>query len=215
MPEQTTRDRILRIAQDLFTSKGFANASVREICERAAIAPPTLYYHFGDKDGLYKAVVEETLSLDGFREVLRQAVTAASDPRAKLRAYVGSYLTSFPTQLLNPGLHLQSSTRLNETSLQRLQTGIGDIYQVAREVLQEGIDRGRFRKVDVDRAAACLMGSVDSFVRGEVYLGVGYEREEVTDCIVDLFTYGLTTRSVEDGRPSPAAAEPEPATHGR
>lgn len=197
MEEHTTRDTILRAARKLFTSKGFANTTVREICREAGVTAPVLYYHFGSKEGLFEAVVKATLTLDSFHALLRQEVAACSDPWAKLRAYVDTYLAHFPTYLLNPGLHLDKSTRLHGASLRQLSSGLEAIYQLAREILQAGIAAGQFREVDVDTIAACLMGTVDSFVRARVYLGAEYDSEKVTDCIVDLFTRGLIVESSE------------------
>ena len=207
MAELATRDRVLEVARDLFATKGFANASIGELCRQAGVSPPTLYYHFGSKDGLFEAVVEEALSLEEFHGLLREAVAASSGPRARLRAYVLTYLTRFPTQFLNPGLHLQHSTELSGASLLRVQAGVANIYQLARELLQEGIERGDFRELDVDLAAGCLMGTVDSFVRAKVYLGIGYEPDEVTGGIVDLFIDGLKAGSAGDDPRSSAAAE--------
>lgn len=207
MPERPTRDRVLQVAQELFTTKGFANASIGELCREAGVSPPTVYYHFGSKDGLFEAVVEEVLSLEDFHGLLHQAVEASSSPRARLRAYVLTYLTQFPALVLNPGLHLKHSTQLSEASLGRVQTGVADIYQLARELLQKGIEGGHFRELDVDLAASCLMGTVDSFVRGKVYLGIGYDPEDVTRGIVDLFIDGLKAGSAEDDPRSSAAAE--------
>jgi AcrR family transcriptional regulator len=197
MEERTARDAILRAARKLFTTKGFASTTVREICREAFVTAPVLYYHFGNKEGLFEAVVEDTLTLDGFHALLREEVAACSDPWAKLRAYVSTYLTHFPTHLLNPGLHLDTSTQLHGASLRQLSSGIEAIYQLAREILQAGIAAGQFREVDVDTMAACLMGVVDSFVRARVYLGAEYDSEQVTECIVDLFTRGLIVRSNE------------------
>jgi len=197
MEEPTTRDVILQAARGLFTSKGFANTAVREICREAGVTAPVLYYHFGSKEGLFEAVVEDTLTLDGFCALLREEVAACSDPWAKLRAYVGTYLTHYPTDLLNPGLHLNNSTQLHGASLRQLSSGIEAIYQLGREILQAGIAAGQFREVNVDTMAACLMGTIDSFVRAQVYLGVEYDLEEVAECIVDLFTHGLIVKSNE------------------
>lgn len=191
MEERTARDAVLRAARNLFTTKGFASTSVREICREAGVTAPVLYYHFGSKEGLFEAVVKATLTLDGFHALLREEVRARSDPWAKLRAYVGTYLTHYPTDLLNPGLHLDKSTQLHGASLRQLSSGIEAIYQLAREILQAGIAAGQFREVDVDTMAACLMGTIDSFVRAQVYLGVEYDSEQVTECIVDLFKRGL------------------------
>jgi AcrR family transcriptional regulator len=196
MPEQTTREQILQVAHDAFTRKGFASASVSEICTEAGISPPTLYYHFGSKDGLFEAVVEEALSLDAFRDVLREAVASGPDVWANLGAWVRTYLACFPTHLLNPGLHLQNSTQLNDTSLRRLQMGLSDIYQLIKDLLQEGIEAGELREVDVDMAASCLMGTVDSFVRARVFLGAEYDAGEVAQGILELYKRGLAASAV-------------------
>jgi AcrR family transcriptional regulator len=192
MPQGPTYERILQVAEDVFTDKGFGNASVSEICTRAGVSPPTLYYHFGNKDGLFCAVVERTLCLDAFCKLLRQALAASPDVWTKLRAYVRTYLTHFPTYLLNPGLHLQDSTDLNATSLQQLEAGLAEAWQLAVDLLREGMAGGEFRQLgDVQGAAACLMGTVDSFVRARTFLGTGYDTEQAVECIIDLFEHGL------------------------
>jgi TetR/AcrR family transcriptional regulator len=197
MQKSTTRDIVLQEARKLFTANGFASTSIRQICAEAGVTAPVLYYHFGDKEGLFQAVVEDTLSLDGFHRLLREEVAASSDAWTKLQTYVRAYLTHYPTELLNPGLHLNNSTQLHGASLRQLGSGIEAIYQLAKEILQGGIATGKFREVNVDTMAACLVGTIDSFVRAKVYLGAEYDLEEVARCIVDLFTWGLAVTSDE------------------
>lgn len=194
--EPSTRERILQTARDLFTSKGFASASVSEICLSADVSPPTLYHHFGSKDGLYQEVVENTLTIDGFVELLRRAITDPPTAEARLTAYVETYLTAFPAEFLNPGLHLQDSTEVNGTSRKMVEAGVWEIHALTAELLRDGVDSGAFREVDVETAAACLMGTVDSFVRARVLLGVEYDLARVRDCVMDLMRRGL--------RPHPA-----------
>ncbi|NIN68833.1 MAG: TetR family transcriptional regulator [Anaerolineae bacterium] len=50
---RNSRDAVLRAATDLFTQKGFANTSVRDICQEAGVTHPALYYHLRDKDGMF------------------------------------------------------------------------------------------------------------------------------------------------------------------
>lgn len=189
--ERSTRDRILQRAQDLFTTKGFANASVSEICLAAEVSPPTLYHHFGSKDGLFEEVVEKTLSIDAFLELLEKAVTEPATADARLRAYVETYLTAFPTEFLNPGLHLQDSTEVNGTSRRMVEGGVWEIYDMTRNLVRDGVASGAFRELDLDTAAACLMGMVDSFVRARVLLGAEYDLARVQACVVDLMRRGL------------------------
>jgi TetR/AcrR family transcriptional regulator len=54
-----TRARLLRAAVCVFDRKGYSAASVREIVEIAGVTKPALYYHFGSKEGVLSAVLQE------------------------------------------------------------------------------------------------------------------------------------------------------------
>jgi AcrR family transcriptional regulator len=41
----------------LFSEKGYAGCSIREICESAGVTKPVLYYHFHNKEQLYQELV--------------------------------------------------------------------------------------------------------------------------------------------------------------
>jgi AcrR family transcriptional regulator len=52
----STRERILDVALDLFTEKGFDGTSLREIAERLGVTKAALYYHFASKDDILMAL---------------------------------------------------------------------------------------------------------------------------------------------------------------
>jgi TetR/AcrR family transcriptional regulator, regulator of cefoperazone and chloramphenicol sensitivity len=56
-----TRERLIEIATETFAQKGFQAATTREICELAHSNMAAIHYHFGDKSGLYKAVLQVPL----------------------------------------------------------------------------------------------------------------------------------------------------------
>ena len=57
-PEETRRE-ILRAAGASFAASGFVGATTRAVAARAGVNVATLHYHFGSKDGLYRAVLAE------------------------------------------------------------------------------------------------------------------------------------------------------------
>jgi TetR/AcrR family transcriptional regulator len=59
---ETVRDRLLRSAIALFARKGYAATTVREIVEAAGVTKPVLYYHFGNKEGIYLAIMESAFA---------------------------------------------------------------------------------------------------------------------------------------------------------
>lgn len=79
-----TRSRLLRAAVNVFDRKGYAAASVREIVQLAGVAKPALYYHFGSKERLLVAILEEAAR--EFGAVLTRAVERPGATRERLIA---------------------------------------------------------------------------------------------------------------------------------
>lgn len=53
---QTTKQRLICAACESFAEKGFRDATVADICEKAGANIAAVNYHFGDKEKLYEAV---------------------------------------------------------------------------------------------------------------------------------------------------------------
>ena len=54
----STRDAILAAAETILARGGEDALSIRELCARVGVTAPTIYHHFGDKDGLVAEVVD-------------------------------------------------------------------------------------------------------------------------------------------------------------
>src|ERR1700709_507875 len=53
---------IARVPARLFASRGYDATSVREIVEASGVTKPTLYYHFGSKQGLAEALLTKPMT---------------------------------------------------------------------------------------------------------------------------------------------------------
>ena len=69
--EADTRSAVLREAAALFAANGYDAVSVREIVAAAGVTKPSLYYHFGSKEGVARALIEDFLKA---ATVMRQGV---------------------------------------------------------------------------------------------------------------------------------------------
>ena len=61
-PDVAVRERLLKSATDLFTRKGYAGTTVREIVAAAGVTKPVLYYYFRNKEGIYLELMREGFS---------------------------------------------------------------------------------------------------------------------------------------------------------
>jgi AcrR family transcriptional regulator len=86
--DRETRERILRVAAQQFADRGFKKVTVRDICKAARANVAAVNYHFGDKSGLYREVLQRAI------EIVRstsEAARAAGEGRPadeRLRRYI-------------------------------------------------------------------------------------------------------------------------------
>jgi AcrR family transcriptional regulator len=98
----STRDRLLRAAQELIEEGGYGAASVIAIAERAGVAAGTLYRHFASKEELF---VEVFRSVSTREERAIRAAAAQMPPEARSLARLEAVLTTFAQRALrNPRL---------------------------------------------------------------------------------------------------------------
>ncbi|MFO0909381.1 MAG: TetR/AcrR family transcriptional regulator [Isosphaeraceae bacterium] len=82
---------IARVAAREFAARGYDATSVRTIVEAAGVTKPTLYYHFGSKEGLAQALLTDPLTR--LVERLRADASAEAEPGAILAACFETHFT--------------------------------------------------------------------------------------------------------------------------
>lgn len=74
---EATRRTFLKIARKEFSTLGYYNVSTANIVDESGMARGSLYYHFGDKKGLFRAVYEELM--EEMQASIKQQVATAKD----------------------------------------------------------------------------------------------------------------------------------------
>jgi AcrR family transcriptional regulator len=147
----TVRTRILEAAAGLLAHSADADASTRAICEAAGVTAPTLYHHFGDKEGLLAAVVD--FGWARFLETKREVAVVVHEHVADdIRAGWDNHI-EFARE--NPNFYklMWSPTVAANTSAYR------DAYRMLHERLDLGAARGQLR-VSPTTGARTVMAAV-------------------------------------------------------
>jgi TetR/AcrR family transcriptional regulator, regulator of cefoperazone and chloramphenicol sensitivity len=97
MKEQThplsdTKKRIIETAGKVFAESGFQNATVRQICEQAGVNVAAVNYHFGDKKGLYLAVLKYGKDAVFQNHPIGAGLNKLSPPEERLKAFVSWHI---------------------------------------------------------------------------------------------------------------------------
>ena len=86
------RERLLRVAQELFAERGYAAVSVRALARAAHVSPAMIAYYFRDKSGLLDAVVDEVFErlIAQLRELALEAPAGGDAAERFIRLYVAT-----------------------------------------------------------------------------------------------------------------------------
>jgi AcrR family transcriptional regulator len=143
---QRTMDNIIEVATREFAEKGLAGGRIDEIAALTHTSKRMIYYHFGSKEGLYVAVLEEA-----YRRI-RQIEAGLSledlEPEAALAKLVGF---TYDYQLANPDFirlvmseNIQKGEFLGQsTTIQKLNV---PVITAVKSVYDRGVKAGVFRR---------------------------------------------------------------------
>jgi AcrR family transcriptional regulator len=87
-----TRSRLVEAAATIFARFGYQAATTRQICIRARANPAAVNYHFGDKLGLYKAVLKSFIGQQ--QAQVEERKLAAMKPELALRSFIHAMFDS-------------------------------------------------------------------------------------------------------------------------
>ena len=126
--DRETRARLLHAASRLFAERGYARVTVRDICKKARANVAAVNYHFGGKDGLYRAVMRH--AMETMQATTEAARAAGRDLPADER--IRAYVSVFADRLL--GVHHE--TWIHQLMLREMSDPTPALAMVAEEVLK-------------------------------------------------------------------------------
>ncbi|WP_344867357.1 helix-turn-helix domain-containing protein [Amycolatopsis ultiminotia] len=83
MPRAEREQQMIAVAEQVFTERGYATASMDEIAELVGVSKPMLYEYFRSKEGLLLACIRQSRA--ALREVTEQATAGAESAEDALR----------------------------------------------------------------------------------------------------------------------------------
>ena len=182
------RQAILEQAIRTFAELGFRGTDVQVIADRAGVGKGTIYRYFRSKQDLFWATTYEVLQR--MERHMFEAIERVEDAREKLRAAAVAYSQFF---LANPEylqLFLQDLAEFRGSGPESHREHHEKLIGRMGEILQQGIDAGRLRPVDLRQTTIGL----GSLLFGATILGSHLNSvpvAEMTEYAVDIFLRGI------------------------
>lgn len=151
------RDRLLEIALREFSAHGFRGVSVTTIAKEAGATPAMVHYYFGNKQGLYEAVLQHALGPILAR--LQAATEHPPEDEDLLPRFIHGYMRLLAENPAVPSLIvrdvLSPGGQMRETFLKRFASRGG---RGLRDLVERAQKLGRLRSdLDPDLATLSLL----------------------------------------------------------
>jgi AcrR family transcriptional regulator len=153
-----TRAALLDAARRLFAAQGYAGAGREEIVELAGVTRGALQHHFGRKQDLFLAVVEE-LEAELGGQIMTAAAEAGGDPMAELVLGCRAFLDAATDAAFRRIVLLDAPAVLGWQAWRELDARFG--LGLVTMALQAAMDAGQMEHQPVEPLAHMLLAALN------------------------------------------------------
>jgi len=194
---QATAQRILAAAEEHFAAQGIAGARTDQIAAAAHANKAMLYYYFGDKRRLHRAVLENL-----FRQ-LRAGVydrpRKKGSPREDLHSFIGGYFDFLATHPNYPRLVQREAMEKTRNFDWIVREYLRPFYSQLIRTIERAVAVGDVRSVNAHHTAFTIVGLITSYFAAAPILGEIAGRnllspnaiEERKKAVLDFIDHGL------------------------
>lgn len=166
---QSTKDRILDAALNIFSSKGYHDTRLDEIVEESATSKGAIYFHFPNKERLFLALVDQ------FSDLLERRVTETIEQyppgMGRVRVALETTLDTFSKYRRPAKILLVQAVGLG-TTFESKRLEVNDRFAgLIESYLEEAVELGDIDPVDTEMVAHAWMGAIYHVVIRWVYTG--------------------------------------------
>jgi len=165
----STREKILDAALDIFSSKGYHDTRLDEIVEESGTSKGSIYFHFPNKERLFLALVDQFANL--LERRVKEAIEQEEQGIARVRAALEACLDTFGRYRRPAKLLLVQAVGLGNVFEQKrmeVNNRFADLIQI---YLEEAITVGDIEPVDTEVVSHAWMGAIYGVVIRWVYTG--------------------------------------------
>ena len=180
--EQTSRTRraILDHARNLFATQGYAATGTEEMIAGLGITRGALYHQFGNKQGVFRAVLEE-MFVEIVQHIEAQA-TKHETPWAQLVQGSHAFLDVAQREDIRRLVFIEAPAVLDAETLTKLDRQYG--YGSLLEAVQTAVEAGELDIPDVEGFAMMLNGALEHLAAWTTQTGSS-ERLEIAKTLVE------------------------------
>jgi AcrR family transcriptional regulator len=172
------KEHIINSAVDLFANKGFEGTSIRDIAAAADVNIAMINYYFGTKEKLFEELVKaKAASTRGALEDVEKNTSLSF--LEKIDRIIEMYVDKiFSGRKFHRVIHQEIMLGHREPLNQIIVNILFPNSHTVREIIEAGIKKGEFRKVDPELTVASLMGTINQVVQSKKFCNMFMGKED-------------------------------------
>jgi len=190
------RRQLIEAAMDLFSRKGFAGTTTREIALAAGVSEAIIYRHFATKRDLYTAIIEHNIHSAGAQQVLAgiEACMDRRDDEGLFRMIVREMIEEHRRDARFERLMLHASLEGHElATIYRREFGL-PIFSTLRAYLDRRQRSGALRHIDSGAMIVAVAGMANYYVLNSENAnpgGLSLKDEDVVEAFTRIMMDGV------------------------
>ena len=177
---EATRRTFLQIARKDFSTLGYYQASTAQIVDASGMARGSLYYHFGDKKGLFGAVYEELME-----EMRKDIIDSIKDITNPWDRFIGACLRCLDIMMQSQTRRIVVDVHTALTYAERLEILQRTLLSELHDLLVAVINQGYFKGHDARALGIMIFGFISEGGRSfELANDVQKARSDIGDNFV-------------------------------
>ncbi len=180
---QSTKERILDAALNIFSRKGYADTRLDEIAAESHTSKGSIYFHFPNKERLFISLVDQFADL--LERRVMEAIQQEEKGIARVEVALATCLQTFSRYRRPAKILLVQAAGLG-TPFENKRNEVNDRFaQLIETYLQESIEVGDIEPIDTEVTAYAWMGAIYNVVIRWVNTGEP-EPERIMDSLLPL-----------------------------
>jgi TetR/AcrR family transcriptional regulator, cholesterol catabolism regulator len=187
-----SRERVLAVAEQLFSVHGYTGVTLRDIAQALGIKHASLYYHVpGGKEALFVEVTERNLRRH--QQGLEAAISAAGDEieaqlQAAARWFLAQHVLDF-TRMIT-----QDMAEISADHARRLtQIAYDSVMWPTARVFQQAAAHGQIKAVDPTLLAGVLLSFIEGIHNLPTHVETG-PKAALADAMIDIMLNGVRVK---------------------
>jgi AcrR family transcriptional regulator len=184
-----TRKQLIEVARELFAKNGKKNVTMNDIAEASKKGRRTLYTYFTSKEEVYKAVIDNELSL--VLEKLKLVSAEKIEPDAKLTKHITTHLSAIK-EVVNRNGSLKSDffRDIYEVERTRRKIDLQEIELICK-ILEEGVRKRLFKPLNNEMTAIIIFYAIKGLEVPYIRRGISEKKKKNKNTIVEFIFTGI------------------------